>query len=61
MITGIAVPLEAAVAAWLAALALGTFAGRAWTRRNPAPQADPLSDLFVPATLEAAVAGANSR
>lgn len=61
MITGIAVPLEAAVAAWLAALALGFLAGQAWLQRSRSAVSDPLAGLFAPATLGAAVEGANSR
>jgi diguanylate cyclase (GGDEF)-like protein len=61
VITGIAVPLEAALAAWLAALALGIFAGQAWMRRQRGPLADPLSGLFTQATLGPAIEIANTR
>lgn len=61
MITGIAVPLEAAVTAWLAALALGVLAGQAWAERRRHAMADPLSGLFARATLGAAVEGVNRR
>lgn len=60
MITGISVPLEAVVAAWLAALGLGFLAGQAWARRRRSATAgDPLSGLFSPATFGKAVEGAN--
>lgn len=61
MITGIAVPLEAAMAAFLAALMLGVYVGQERQRRRHAALPDPLSGLFAPATLEAAVDGANRR
>jgi diguanylate cyclase (GGDEF)-like protein len=61
VITGILVPLEAAAAAWIAALGLGLLAGQAWLRRPRPVSADPLADLFVPATLGAAVDDANTR
>ncbi|MFN4020558.1 MAG: GGDEF domain-containing protein [Erythrobacter sp.] len=61
MITEIAVPLEAAMAASLAALVLGIYVGqeRVRPRRNAA--ANPLSGLFAPANLEAAIDSANRR
>jgi diguanylate cyclase (GGDEF)-like protein len=61
MVTGIEVPLEAAIAAWLAALALGVFAERARKRLRRAPASDPLSGLFTPETFETVVESANRR
>lgn len=59
--SGIAVPLEAAVAVWLAALGLGVFAGQAWAARRRPASADPLAGLFTPGTFGAAAEGANRR
>lgn len=61
MIIGIAVPLEAAMAASLAALLLGIYVGQERVRRRQHTAPDPLSGLFVPATLESAIDGANRR
>ena len=61
MITGIAVPLEAAMAASLAALLLGMYVGQERVRRRQHAAPDPLSGLFAPATLETAIDGANRR
>lgn len=61
MITGIAVPLEAAIAAALAALMLGAYVGQNRQRRRHPALPDPLCGLFAPATLEAAVDEANRR
>ncbi|MCZ8137622.1 MAG: diguanylate cyclase [Porphyrobacter sp.] len=61
MITGIAVPFEAAMAASLATLLLGIFVGQERVRRSQQAAANPLSGLFTPATLETAVEGANRR
>ncbi|MBI1403696.1 MAG: diguanylate cyclase [Porphyrobacter sp.] len=61
-ITGIEVPLEAAMAAWLAALALGVLAGRLRLRGKPAAAAnDPLAGLFTSANLGAALDAADRR
>lgn len=61
MITGIAVPLEAAMAASLAALVLGIYVGQERVRRSRHAAANPLSGLFAPATLETAIDSANRR
>lgn len=61
MITSIAMPLEAAAAAWLAAFGLGFVAGQAWAARKRTAPANPLAGLFAPATLGPAVNGANRR
>lgn len=61
MVTGIEVPLEAAIAAWLAALLLGVFVGRARKIPRHTPVSDPLSGLFTPETFETAVDSANRR
>lgn len=61
MVTGIEVPLEAAMAAWLAALALGVFAAQIRQRRRKASAPNPLAGLFVPSSLESAIESANHR
>ncbi|MFN3864224.1 MAG: GGDEF domain-containing protein [Erythrobacter sp.] len=61
MITGIAVPLDAAMAASLAALLMGIAVGQGWARRTRHPAPDALSGLFAPATLQTAIEGANRR
>jgi diguanylate cyclase (GGDEF)-like protein len=59
--TGIAVPLEVAAAAWLMALALGIVAGRTMRSRRAGPTANPLSELFAHDVLENAIGTANRR
>lgn len=68
MVTGIAVPLEAAMVASLAALALGFYAERLRHRRAlalawsvPRPAANPLSDLFAPSIFGQTVERVNRR
>lgn len=61
MVTGIAVPLEAAMAASLGTLLLGLYLGQERHRRRQQAVPDPLAALFAPATLEAAVDQANRR
>lgn len=58
MITGIEVPLEAAIAASLAALALGAFVERRRTRHE---RRDPLAGLFTRETLASAARDASRR
>jgi len=55
------VPLEAAMAAWAVALALGALLGRVRHRPTRTVGADPLSGLFAPLALERAVDSANRR
>lgn len=61
MVTGIAVPLEAAMAASFGTLLLGIYLGQERLRRRQQAGPDPLSALFAPATLEAAVVDTNRR
>lgn len=68
MVTGIAVPLEAAMVTATAALALGVFVERLRHRRALVPAApaakpvsSPLADLFAPSTLGQAVERVNRR
>ncbi len=61
MTTGLAVPLEAALAACLAALLIGIIAGQERRSRSPKAASDPLAGLFAPTTLETAIDGANRR
>lgn len=61
MITGIEVPLEAAIAASLAAFALGVLRGRARHMRKHDSAPDPLAELFAPGVLESAADDANRR
>ncbi|MDC8755011.1 diguanylate cyclase [Erythrobacter sp. sf7] len=61
MVTGIDVPLEAAIAGWLAALVLGVFIGRAWKIPRHTSLSDPLSGLFSPETLETAIESTRRR
>lgn len=58
MITGIEVPLEAAIAASLTALALGAFVERRRTRHE---RRDPLAGLFTRETLASAARDASRR
>ncbi len=61
MVTGIAVSLEAAMAASFGALMLGVYLGQQRQRRRQPAAADPLAGLFAPAVLETTVEGANLR
>jgi diguanylate cyclase (GGDEF)-like protein len=61
VITNIAVPLEAAMGASLAAFALGRLLERTRQRRRSGTATEPLSGLFDRATLQAAVDDANRR
>lgn len=63
MVTGIAVPLEAAIGLWLAGLMLGIAAGRLRGRepRGPAAKRDPLAGLFSSGMMSSAVQHANRR
>ena len=61
MITGFEVPLEAAIAASLAALALGILAERSRFHRKLDDAVNPLAGLFAPGVLESAAEEANRR
>ena len=61
MITGFEVPLEAAIAASLAALALGILAERSRFHRKLDDAVNPLAGLFAPGVLENAAEEANRR
>jgi len=61
VITGIEVPLEAVIAASLAAFALGALRERARHLRKLDSAINPLSELFVPGVLESAAEDANRR
>lgn len=61
MITGFEVPLEAAIAAWLAALVLGILAERSRFHRKLDDAVNPLAGLFAPGVLESAAEEANRR
>lgn len=61
VVTGIAVSLEAAMAASFATLMLGVYLGQERQRRRQAASHNPLAGLFAPATLETAVDGATRR
>jgi diguanylate cyclase (GGDEF)-like protein len=61
VITGIEVPLEAAIAASLAALALGTFVERRRARRARHERGNPLAALFIRETLGSAARDASRR
>lgn len=61
MITGIEVPLEAAIAASLAALALGAFVERIRARPARHQPGDPLAALFTRETLGSAAREASRR
>ncbi|MCR9180726.1 MAG: diguanylate cyclase [Erythrobacteraceae bacterium] len=59
MVKGIEVPLGAAMAAWLGALALGTLVERIRQRRRKVAGANPLAGLFAPSALAGAIDSAN--
>jgi diguanylate cyclase (GGDEF)-like protein len=61
VITGFEVPLEAAIAASLAALALGILAERSRFHRKLDDAVNPLAGLFAPGVLESAAEEANRR
>ncbi len=61
MITGFEVPLEAAIAASLAALVLGILAERSRFHRKLDDAVNPLAGLFAPGVLESAAEEANRR
>jgi diguanylate cyclase (GGDEF)-like protein len=61
VITGFEVPLEAAIAASLAALVLGILAERARFHRKLDDAVNPLAGLFAPGVLESAAEEANRR
>jgi diguanylate cyclase (GGDEF)-like protein len=61
VITGFEVPLEAAIAASLAALALGILAERSRFHRKLDDAVNPLAGLFAPGVLENAAEEANRR
>ena len=61
MITGFEVPLEAAIAASLAALALGILAERSRFHRKLDDAVNPLAGLFAPGVLESAAEESNRR
>ena len=61
MITGFEVPLEAAIAASLAALVLGILAERSRFHRKLDDAVNPLAGLFAPGVLENAAEEANRR
>ena len=61
VITGFEVPLEAAIAASLAALMLGILAERSRFHRKLDDAVNPLAGLFAPGVLESAAEEANRR
>jgi diguanylate cyclase (GGDEF)-like protein len=61
VITGFEVPLEAAIAASLAALVLGILAERSRFHRKLDDAVNPLAGLFAPGVLESAAEEANRR
>lgn len=61
MITGIEVPLEAAIAASLVVFALGVLAERTRFHRKLDDAVNPLAGLFAPGVLESAADEANRR